>query len=88
MDNDYRCSLDVWGSAGTITASRILTAPAGMSPPAIIRANGVETKLELPSDDTFLKSVKHFLKCVNEAGERERNYEEILAQAILHLSIK
>ena len=27
MDNDYRCSLEVWGSTGTIKTDRIFTAP-------------------------------------------------------------
>jgi predicted dehydrogenase len=88
IDNDYRCDLNIWGSAGTIIATRILTAPTGMEPPAVIRKNGNEKKLLLPSDNAFLKSMHHFLTCVRNSKERKRNYVEIAAQSKLHLSIK
>jgi predicted dehydrogenase len=87
MDNDYRCSLDIWGSLGTLQATRIMTAPAGFEPPAVIRKNGKEEKLHLPADDTFLKSIQHFMKCVRCKKEREQNYSEILEQAEMQLSV-
>jgi predicted dehydrogenase len=87
MDNDYRCELDIWGSAGTLKATRILTAPDGMEPPGVIRKNGIEQTLNLPSDDTFLKSIYHFVRCIDNEQQRKENYSDILRQSELHLSL-
>jgi predicted dehydrogenase len=87
IDNDYRCSLNIWGSEGTLEAMRILTSPSGMRPPAIIRKNGIEKKIELPPDDTFFKSIKHFESCLSDKITRIDNYNEIIRQAELHLSM-
>lgn len=80
MDNDYRCSINIWGSTGTLTSNRILTAPAGFEPTYIISKNGesVETKME--ADDTFLKSMDRFVDCINDTGIRNKNYEELVKQ--------
>ena len=37
MDNDYKCDLEIWGSLGTITSNRILTAPVGFVPSYTIK---------------------------------------------------
>lgn len=88
IDNDYRCALDIWGSLGTLKAMRILTAPAGLAPSAVIRKNGKEEKLQLPADDTFMKSIQQFLLCIQNNTERESSYAAILERAKIHLSIK
>lgn len=75
MDNDYRCEIEIWGSKGTITSNRILTAPAEFTPSYIIKKNqNTETK-DLPSDDAFLKSIKRFEDCVNSIIARQENYK-------------
>jgi hypothetical protein len=86
MDNDYRCELDILGSLGTLRATRIMTAPTGFEPPAVIRKNGKEERLCLPADDAFRKSIQHFVKCIHQRQDREQNYSEILTQAELQLS--
>ena len=79
MDNDYKCEVEIWGSQGTITSNRILTAPAGFVPSYIIKKNqDIETR-DLPTDDAFLKSIYRFKLCVEDANMRNENYE-ILAQ--------
>lgn len=83
MDNDYRCSIDVWGSEGTLTSGRILTAPAGYRPSAQITRNGQGDTISLPIDDSFMKSIEHFLKCVGNGEERSRAREGICRQAAL-----
>ena len=83
MDNGYKCELEIWGSKGSIKASRIFTAPAGFEPTAeIITADGTET-VKLSADDTFKKSIEHFCNCVNDKDERENNYAKIIKQAEL-----
>ena len=79
MDNDYKCEIEIWGSQGTITSNRILTAPAGFVPTYTIKKNqDIETR-ELPADDAFLKSILRFKQCVEDPEVRNENYD-ILAQ--------
>lgn len=74
MDNDYKCEVEIWGSQGTITSNRILTAPAGFVPTYNIKKNqDVETR-ELPADDAFLKSILRFKQCVEDSEVRNENY--------------
>lgn len=83
MDNDYRCNIDVWGSKGTLKSGRILTAPEGFAPSYDICRNGEIEHVEMPADDTFLKSINRFLACVRHEDVRRENYREIVRQAAL-----
>jgi len=83
MDNDYKCDLEIWGSKGTLTATRVLTAPAGFVPSCIIKKNQVFETRELPADDAFLKSILCFEKSVKEKKIRRKNYQLIDQQAVL-----
>lgn len=83
MDNDYRCEIEIWGSKGTITSNRILTAPAGFKPTYTIKKNqDVETR-ELPVDDAFLKSIQRFEACVNYEETRKEEYAILHDQEVL-----
>ena len=83
MDNDYKCEIEIWGSQGTITSNRILTAPAGFVPNYTIKKNqNIETRA-LPADDAFFKSIKRFVSCINDKKLRESNYFAILRQEML-----
>ncbi|MBR4676650.1 MAG: Gfo/Idh/MocA family oxidoreductase [Bacteroidales bacterium] len=77
MDNDYKCDLEVWCSKGTLTSSRVLTAPAGFVPTCTIKKNQDYQTRNLPSDDAFLKSIQHFERCIKNETVRIENYEEI-----------
>lgn len=81
MDNSYRCSLDVWGSTGTIYTNRILTAPAGYAPVMTIRNADGEKNVELPADDTFRKSIEAFADCISDSKKRNDKYAEIIRQS-------
>lgn len=83
MDNDYKCEIEIWGSKGTITSGRILTAPAGFVPNFTIKKNqDIETR-ELPADDAFLKSIERFVACVENANTREEEYDILHCQEVL-----
>lgn len=83
MDNNYKCELEAWGSKGCLTTGRVLTAPAGFTPSVTIRkGNEDETRL-LPADDAFLKSIRHFLRCIEEPAVRLATLKEIHKQAQL-----
>lgn len=83
MDNDYKCELEVWGSKGTLSTGRVLTAPAGFIPTLTIKKNTTMEERCLPADDTFKKSIEHFLKCIDNHQTREANYINIIEQARL-----
>lgn len=83
MDNDYKCEIEIWGSKGTITSNRILTAPAGFRPCYTIKKNqSVETR-ELPADDAFFKSINKFLDCIFNDADRLGDYDILFRQASL-----
>lgn len=83
MDNDYKCDIEIWGSKGTITSGRILTAPAGFVPKFTIKKNqDIETR-DLPADDAFLKSIERFIACVENANTREEEYDILHSQEVL-----
>ncbi|MDO4563059.1 MAG: Gfo/Idh/MocA family oxidoreductase [Clostridia bacterium] len=88
MDNEYKCSLEVWGSAGTIFTNRILTAPAGFKPTVTITRQNESETVELDSDDTFKKSIEHFLLSVKDNSVREANYAAICRQSEMIDEIK
>jgi NDP-hexose-3-ketoreductase len=75
MDNDYRCDLEIWGSKGTITSDRILTAPAGFVPSYTIKKNKDVEICQLPADDSFLKSILRFMDSVENSNVRVLEYE-------------
>lgn len=88
MDNDYQCNIEVWGSKGTITSDRILTAPAGFVPQCTIKKNQEFKTLKLPTDDAFLKSINHFKNCITNNTLRKKNYILIHNQADLVSQLK
>lgn len=81
MDNSYRCSLDIWGSTGSIYTNRILTAPAGYAPVMTINNADGEKNVELPTDDTFRKSIEAFADCISDSKKRADKYAEIIRQS-------
>lgn len=83
MDNDYKCELEIWGSQGTLTSDRILTAPAGFEPRAIIKQNGAATEYTLSADDSFAKSIDRFYQSIIDDQARQANIDSILKQAKL-----
>lgn len=83
MDNSYKCSLEVWGSTGTIFTNRILTAPDGFEPTVIVKQGNEDQSYILPADDTFGKSIRHFFECVNFDKVRCENYEAVNQQSQL-----
>lgn len=84
MDNNYRCSIDIWASKGTLHTGRVFTAPAGFIPSATIKIGNDEPyTIALDADDTFKKSIEHFGSCIKDNQARLSNYGQIRRQAEL-----
>ena len=80
MDNDYRCSIEIWGSKGTLKSERVLTAPAGFKPTYKISKNGNIETYNLSADDAFYKSISKFYECISNKKARLSVYDEVLRQ--------
>lgn len=83
MDNAYKCDLEIWGSKGRLVTGRILTAPAGFEPSYKLITGMEQKECALPADDTFLKSLQYFAKCVESEEVRKEAYGNIQKQADL-----
>lgn len=81
MDNAYKCELEVWGSKGRICTNRIFTAPMGYQPTLEIETQDGKESVLLEADDTFYKSIQHFIYLIEKPEERMLQFEEIVAQA-------
>ena len=81
MDNNYKCMVEAWGSEGTLTTSRVLTAPDGFEPDMIVRKGNCDEVRKLPSDEAFVKSIQRFKDCIICADARKENYLTIEHQA-------
>lgn len=80
MDNDYRCDIEVWGSKGTITSGRILTAPVGCVPTFTLKQNQEYSQHDFSEDDAFYKSIQRFVSCIMNDEVRRENYSILLRQ--------
>lgn len=81
MDCDYKCELEAWGSTGTLTTGRILTAPDGLEPDVVIKHNQEYESRKLPADNAFECSIRHFYKCLLDSKVRNDNYSIIELQS-------
>ena len=81
MDCDYKCELEAWGSTGTLTTGRILTAPDGLEPDMVIKHNQEYINKKLPADNAFEKSIRKFYDCLTNDDIREENYNIIERQS-------
>ena len=81
MDCDYKCELEAWGSTGTLTTGRILTAPDGLEPDMLVKHNQETTIRKLPSDNAFEKSIRRFYDCLTNDNSRMENYQTIERQS-------
>lgn len=83
MDNAYRCSLEVWGSRGTLRTGRIFTAPPNYNPTVTIETQSGIREVTLEADTHFRHSVEKFCTEIIDQESREQMYREIQLQARL-----
>lgn len=87
MDNEYRCELDIWGSAGSLCAPRIFTAGADVSPTITLRQGGQETILPQPCYDQFEQSILQFYQIITQPDSRKAEMVAIAQQSQMIESI-
>jgi predicted dehydrogenase len=81
MDNNYRCSLDVWGSSGSLFTDRVFTAPGEFSPTMAVKLGNEVTEQKLEPDDSFGKSIVVFLEAIKSSEVRKKNITAIVRQS-------
>jgi len=81
MDCAYKCSLEVWGSKGTLFTNRIFTAPDGYKPIVAIETGDGRREIKLGPDSHFKRSIERFMNAVEDAEVRGQEYKDILTQA-------
>ena len=83
FDHFYQNNLELWGTKGKLTATRIFTAGPGVKPELIIEnQDGKETRV-LPEDNHFVKMLNHFAKCIKTKINLEDEYHQNINQARL-----
>ncbi|HHN47659.1 MAG TPA: Gfo/Idh/MocA family oxidoreductase [Bacteroidales bacterium] len=80
MDNFYKCSYEIWGSKGMITAHRAYTPRPDYSPLVTVEKQGEKHEFQLKPDNHFIGSVKEFLRALS-ARDFSKHYHEILLQS-------
>jgi hypothetical protein len=83
FDHFYQNNLELWGTKGRLTATRIFTAGPGVKPELIIETpEGKETVI-LPEDNHFVNMLNHFANCINTKQNLNDEYNQNINQARL-----
>jgi dTDP-3,4-didehydro-2,6-dideoxy-alpha-D-glucose 3-reductase len=80
MDNFYKCSYEIWGSRGLITAHRAYTPRPDYSPLITLEKQDGKQEFQLKPDNHFKGSIKEFLRALS-AKDFSKHYHEILLQS-------
>jgi NDP-hexose-3-ketoreductase len=83
FDHFYQNSLEIWGSKGKLTASRIFTAGPGIKATVRIEgSDGYDNLYEL-EDDHFHNMLNHFSKLIHTGNDIDNEYDQNENQARL-----
>lgn len=82
MDNNYECSLEVFGQNAKLVTGRIFTAGADFEPKMEIFSNNPKIEITLPKDDHFMNSINYFNNLVKGKEDKKLEYNRLLKQAI------
>lgn len=80
MDNNYECSLEVYGQKAKLVNSRIFTAGSDFQTRIEIFSNEPKKEIMLSKDDHFMNSINYFNDLVKNKENREKEYSSLLKQ--------
>lgn len=83
FDHFYQNNLELWGTKGKLTATRIFTAGPGIKPEIVIENQDGKEVLSLPEDNPFIKILNHFANCIRTKNNLEDEYSQNINQARL-----
>ena len=83
FDNFYQNNLELWGTKGKVTATRIFTAGPGVRPELKVESVDGEEIIILPEDNHFLNMLNYFANCIRTKTNLEDEYVQNVDQARL-----
>lgn len=83
FDNFYQNSLEIWGSKGKLTASRIFTAGPGIKARVRIETSDGQDNLNEIEDDHFHNMLNHFSELIQTGNGLNNEYDQNVNQARL-----
>lgn len=83
FDHHYQCNLELWGSRGKLTATRIFTAPPGFSPVIEWEHGSGKETISVEPDNHFQRMLEHFHKLIADPSLAESEYRQNISQATL-----
>ncbi len=83
FDHFYQNNLELWGTKGKLTATRIFTAGPGVKPEVIIETQEGKESIVLPEDNHFVNMLNYFANCINTKQSLNDEYHQNINQARL-----
>ncbi|MBV5340291.1 MAG: Gfo/Idh/MocA family oxidoreductase [Deltaproteobacteria bacterium] len=88
FDHYYQCTLELWGSKGKLTATRIFTAPPGFSPEILLETAEGKEVISVESDNHFRNMLMHLHRLITTGKGLDAEYEQNIVQARLLEEVK
>lgn len=83
FDHFYQNTIELWGSKGKITASRIFTAAPGFEPTIQVETDDGSKTIQLAEDNHFRNMLSHFYCLVTSKQGLDNEYQQNVIQARL-----
>lgn len=88
FDHYYQCTLELWGSKGKLTATRIFTAPPGFSPEILLETADGREVIAVEPDNHFRNMLMHMHRLISTGKDLDAEYEQNVVQARLLEEVK
>lgn len=88
FDHYYQCMLELWGSKGKLTATRIFTAPPGFSPELLLETAAGKEVITVEPDNHFRNMLMHMHRLISTGKDLDAEYEQNVVQARLLEEVK
>lgn len=83
FDQQYQCSLELWGSKGRLTTNRLFTAPQNYSAELVIESGMDREVVIVEPANHFENMLRHFHRLIEDSAGRELEYAQNNNQARL-----
>jgi predicted dehydrogenase len=83
FDHYYQCNVELWGSKGKLTATRIFTAQPNFEPEIILETNAGIQHIKVPADNHFVNLFSHLHWLINNPAAAGDEYTQNINQARL-----
>jgi dTDP-3,4-didehydro-2,6-dideoxy-alpha-D-glucose 3-reductase len=88
FDHYYQCNLELWGSKGKLTATRIFTSPPGFSPEILLETAEGREVISVEPDNHFQNMLMHMHSLITTGHGLKAEYQQNIEQARLLEEVK